>query len=472
VLITNAEIGSAPGLDVRLSRTVITEIGAGLHRDPGEPVLDAAGGALLPGLHDHHLHLRALVAAQASVDVTTTSRPEDFDRTVASAAQAFAHDRRTAGRSLRVIGWNDLTSGPLDRYRLDALTGSVPARVQHASGALWVLNSIALREAGVPGSQHQGVERDDSGEPTGRLFRMDSWLRDRLGTRLPAERFRAELGDFARKSARLGITGFTDATPGRDQSEVDELAELSVAGVLPQRLHLMAPPGLRPPACDSVTLGPAKLLLDDATLPRVADLAETIRDLHAAGSRAAVHCVSAEQLIVACEAVRIAGPAGDRIEHASIVPPGYPAQLSRLGLCVVTQPGFIGSRGDTYLRDVPAPEQDWLYPCASLIRAGVPVAAGTDAPYGPADPWRCVADAITRRTPAGRVLGPAEQVSPRQALAMFFAAAADPRQVRLVSPGQPADLCILRLPLDAALAAPSAECVLATVAKGEIVSVG
>jgi hypothetical protein len=55
---------------------------------------------------------------------------------------------------------------------------------------------------------------------------------------------------------------------------------------------------------------------------------------------------------------------------------------------------------------------------------------------------------------------------------MFFAAAADPRQVRLVSPGQPADLCILRLPLDAALAAPSAECVLATVAKGEIVSVG
>src|SRR3546814_4228977 len=44
----------------------IAEIGR-LVREPEESSIDARGGALLPGLHDHHIHLFALAAALESI---------------------------------------------------------------------------------------------------------------------------------------------------------------------------------------------------------------------------------------------------------------------------------------------------------------------------------------------------------------------------------------------------------------------
>ncbi len=114
-------------------------------------------------------------------------------------------------------------------------------------------------------------------------------------------------------------------------------------------------------------------------------------------------------------------------------------------------------------------ERDWLYPCASLDAAGVPVAAGTDAPFGPADPWLAIATAASRRTPAGAVLGRAERVTPRRALRLWQTAAHDARQIRAVRPGQPADLCVLTEPLPRVLAAPGTARVRATIVADRVV---
>jgi predicted amidohydrolase YtcJ len=458
VLVVNAEIGGRPGLGVRVSPEQILEVGPGLAPRRGEAVLDAVGGAVIPGLHDHHVHLRGLLAARLSVDVSAAADPAAFDRMVAAAAAAAG-----PGGWLRATGWSETSAGPLDRRRMDALTGAVPARVQHRSGAMWVLNSAALRQVGADDSDVDGVERDDRGVPTGRLLRLDGWLRGRLPSGLPADWLRAGLADYGRQCARLGLTGFTDASPDRDQADVDAFGELSADGTLPQRLHLMVPPGLRPPSAGRVTLGPRKVILDDAALPEVTKLAALAEQTHRRGSALAVHCVTAEQLIVAVAAFEQAGAAGDRIEHASVVPPGYAARLARLRLAVVTQPGFISVRGDDYLREVPAPEQAWLYPCATLARAGTAVAAGTDAPFGPADPWRCVAAAVTRRTPSGRVLGRPERLSPARALRLFLTAPEDPGRLREVQPGQPGDLCVLRTPLRPFLSRPAAAGIRASV---------
>ena len=67
MLIAGAEIDGVACLDLRLEAGRITELGRGLVRNGSEPMLDAAGGALLPGLHDHHLHLLALAAAASSL---------------------------------------------------------------------------------------------------------------------------------------------------------------------------------------------------------------------------------------------------------------------------------------------------------------------------------------------------------------------------------------------------------------------
>jgi predicted amidohydrolase YtcJ len=297
---------------------------------------------------------------------------------------------------------------------------------------------------------------------------MDSWLRDRLPVRA-RDNFAAGMIAYAKEAASLGVTGFTDATPDRDQADVAEFAAMSAAGSLPQRLVVMGPSGLSNPAAGRVTIGPVKVILDDATLPDVGEFARVVVGAHGQGRSVAVHCVSAEQLVVTVAALEEAGSAsGDRIEHAGVVPPGYAERIARLDVAVVTQPGFIAARGDDYRRDVEPTEQSWLYPCASLIRAGVNVAAGTDAPFGPDDPWRCVAAATTRRTSSGRVLGHDERVSASRALRLFLAAPEDLGRIRTVARAQPPDLCVLRAPLAEALAHPDAAMVRATVVGGRL----
>ncbi len=111
-------------VDVRIAAGRVVECGPGLRPVAGEEEIDAAGCALLPGLHDHHVHLRALAAAQASVAVG----PER----VRSAAELAVRLREAdaaapAGAWLRCVGYHESVAGPLDRWALDRLLAD-PAR--------------------------------------------------------------------------------------------------------------------------------------------------------------------------------------------------------------------------------------------------------------------------------------------------------------------------------------------------------
>jgi predicted amidohydrolase YtcJ len=145
-------------------------------------------------------------------------------------------------------------------------------------------------------------------------------------------------------------------------------------------------------------------------------------------------------------------------------------EIARLGLTVVTQPGFVAERGDQYRTEMTPDEIADLYPCASLLRAGVPVAASSDAPYTSPDPWAAMAAAMRRTTRSGVLLGGGERVDGETALGLylgFFDAPGGP--ARRVAVGAVADLCLLRTPRAIALASPSAEAVRATIIDGEVV---
>jgi hypothetical protein len=151
----------------------------------------------------------------------------------------------------------------------------------------------------------------------------------------------------SRKAGSLGVTGFTDATPGATEFDLAFLAEAPIA----QRLHCMAPPGVRLPP-GAITAGPVKILLDDATLPPLDELAGLVRAAHAAGRPAAVHCVTRVQLVLTLAALDLAGRLpGDRIEHGAVI--GADSLPDLRGLTVVTQPHFVAERGEQYAADVP-----------------------------------------------------------------------------------------------------------------------
>ncbi|MCW2607383.1 MAG: amidohydrolase, partial [Frankiales bacterium] len=71
LLLRDVEVESAR-TDVLVRDGRVARTGSGLEAD-GADVVDGRGGALLPGLHDHHVHLLATAAAAASVDCSASS---------------------------------------------------------------------------------------------------------------------------------------------------------------------------------------------------------------------------------------------------------------------------------------------------------------------------------------------------------------------------------------------------------------
>lgn len=411
--------------DVLIDGDRIAGVGSGLS---GDEVVEGNGGVLLPGLHDHHLHVLAMAAWLDSVDVSADN------------LEALSIAPGTGW--IRAVGLGNERDLP-DRYALDALVADRPVRVQHRTGGLWILNSRALELIDL--DESADVERDAQHVPTGRLWRYDSRLRASLAG---DQANQPDVMAVGRLLASYGITSVTDATPDLD------VAGLELVTTIPQHVTSLGPHGT----------GPRKIALRDHDLPSLDELSGQISAAHAAGRSVAVHCVTDESLVLTLAALEQVGPRlGDRIEHAAVVPPGLSGQLAELGVRVVTQPGFLLARGDDYLREIAATDHDHLYPYAGLLNAGVPTCASSDAPYGPVDPWQIIGSARDRVTRSGVTIGAAESVTTRMALDGYLSSAQDPGGTpRTIAPGRPADLVLMSEPLDRVLASPSAALVAGT----------
>ncbi len=422
MLIRRATLLDGNVVDIRLGES-IAEVSESLTPRRGEQLLDAVFGTVIPGLHDHHLHVYSAAAEQDSIRVGPDQVANE-----AGLANALASAAPGSDGWVRAVGYHESVAGPLDRHLLDRLAPGVPVRVQDRSGVLWALNSPGLVALGL------------GDHPDGRLRSADPTWSDALQRRPTA------VAEFSAELAGYGVTGVTDATP--DLEPADRPSGLR------QRVHCLAP---------------GKRILHDDGLDLDA-LTAWISRRHRAGEPVAVHCVTAAQLVVTIAALRAAGshPA-DRIEHAAMVPADCIDDLVALGVTVVTQPNFVAERGDQYRTDVPRADQDQLWRLASLLAAGVPVALSTDAPFGAPDPWAAMRAAVHRRTPRGVVLNPVERISGRRALTLFLGSAENPARPRSIAPGQPGDLCLLTASPQRVVEVLDAGLVAATIVGGAVV---
>lgn len=443
MLITGAQRLSGEPVAVRITDRRLTNVA--VHLEPGddEPVLDLRGGTLLPGLHDHHLHLRAAVAALQSVSVgpQQVATPQQL-------AEALGRSRPRDDGSIRAVGYHDSVAGELDRHRLDELFARAPVRIQHRSGAMWIVNTPGLIALGWPD------------HPTGRFFRQDNTF-----AAVTADG-PTDFTPLGVRLARFGVTGITEATPDLGAADLDALDTAVREERLPQRVMVMSQHGGR--HYSRLEFGPVKRILDDSTLD-LDELTSWVAERHEHGYAVALHCVTVVQLVVTLSAFRSAGVrAGDRIEHAAMVPDDVIDDLADLGVTVVTQPNFVAERGDEYLREVPPAEHHELWRVAGLRRSGVPIAGSTDAPFGDLDPWAAMRAARDRRTRSGKLLCPDERVGAAAALAMFLGDLHTPANTRDLRTGDRADLCLMSAGPDDVLAELSADLVAATVVDGHL----
>ena len=485
--VVDVEVDGRPGCTVHIEQGRIAAVDTadagttGPTRAAKNGVLDGRGGALLPGLHDHHTHLFSLAARDRSV---LCGPPTVHDRTSLARALAAALSGPAPGASpstwLRGYGYDESVAGPLTADVVDDLLGGHrrrPVRIQHRSGHQWVVNRSGLEalgladgpsgRTGVGGAEDTGgvggvggVEIGADGRPTGVLYGADDLIRLRVPDDPPS------LAGISEQLSRYGVTGVTDATASNGPDELAAFEAAVSSGELGQSVLVLG--GALPARHrGAVTTGALKVVLEDRQLPGLDDLVDSIRS---AGRRGvALHAVTRESLVLAATALSMSGGGPHRIEHASVAPPDVVELLRPLAVTVVTQPGFIGEHGDRYRQEVDQADRRWLYRLRAWDVAGVPVAGSTDAPFGPPDPWRAVADAVSRRTALGAVIGADERLTPERALALFLGHPDNPGgPARTVSTGSPADLCLLALPWSRARTQLSSQLVRATIKGGRV----
>jgi predicted amidohydrolase YtcJ len=465
----------------------------------GARVVRLDGATVVPGLIDAHCHVADVGYLAASADCSQPSAPD------IPAVQARL--REAAGRTLPG-SW--VTGSGYVEYKLregrhptrtdlDQAVPDRPAVLYHTSLHACVLNTAALAEAGLADGQPDPPDgafgRDRDGRLDGVVFERPMFALFERNLRADLARMddaaRARLVQVAvQRLAAFGLTAACDADMRRDslaafaEADADGLLGLRVYGlVVHDQVDWLLASGLRGRRSGRLAAEAVKIWADGGMSSRTAaihgsypvppygsgilyferpELTELVGDFDARGFQVAIHAQgdrAIETVLDAYAAVlgREAGPAGNplrhRIEHGGAMYPPLAARAAALGIVVVSQPGFLSTLGDGFAEAF-GDRSDQLYGFGSWQRAGITVAGSSDAPVITADPRLGLRDAILRRTGEGRLLGPAERLTAREALALYTSQAAFAArredEIGSLEPGKLADFAVLDAnPLDA-----------------------
>jgi predicted amidohydrolase YtcJ len=474
---------------------------------PGARVIEAGPVAVVPGIHDFHLHLVGMARARRSVDLEDAHSMDEILARMTSAAELLP-----PGTWVRGDGWHAEVVVPSEVGRLESSLRGRPALLKsHDRHSAWA-SAAALDRAGIaddaadpPGGR---FERDGEGRLNGLLRESAADLVTDNAERLVGEPLNAALDEVVGELAGLGITAVTDAGDptasnghGPYAALGDSFANLFGAedvfdGRVRVNLNLPAHAvdaaaqlGLRTTRQLSdarwLRVGWAKQFADGALDSRTAALfepysctdgrdergilrieAEGLDDLLRrsadAGIGLAIHAIGDRAVSTVLDAIGRAPSRRHelpphRIEHAQLVRAADRPRFAALGVTASLQPIHLPS-------DRQAAEQCWAgrldeaYAYRSIATAGALLAFGSDAPIETANPWHGILAAVRRRVPGGTApaWALAHAMTPEEALSAYTlgpARAAERSDLGHLRPGARADLVILDVDLATLLAA-------------------
>lgn len=434
-------------------------------------MIDCKGRTILPGFIDAHFHFFAFAESL----VTLNLEPRNNIRSISDIQTKIREtsQQQPPGTWIRGRGYNEFYLAEKrhpNRWDLDAVTFVHPIRLTHRSGRAYVLNSLALKLAGISketADPPEGlIDRDiETGEPTGLLFGMSDELTKVVP---PLEYNQMEQGIKLadRELCSLGITSIHDASPRNNLSRWEFIQHWKEKGFLKPRITmLLGKEGfeeyqrhLFPSQTDENQsyIGGVKIIVHETTgqlSPRQEELNEIVLKIHQSGLQAVLHAIEGKTIEAACDAVEYAmarSPRPDhrhRIEHCSVCAPSLARRIASLGIMVITQPSFIFYNGDRYLSTVPDPNLKHLYPIATLIKNGVKVAGSSDCPIAPPNPLIGIYSALSRKTDTDKVILPDEGITSMEAVRMYTDCAAyaafEEKIKGSITPGKLADLIVL-----------------------------
>ncbi|MBK8468614.1 MAG: amidohydrolase family protein [Actinomycetales bacterium] len=432
---------------LRIRGGVVTEVAPGLKPTSGEHVLDGQDRWAIPGLWDHHVHLRQWGLKFSRLDTAGTGAPDEVLRRVAThvAALPTGDDRLVEGFGHRLATWD---RGPTVS-ELDAVSGAHPVVLISGDGHNGWLNSRALALLGAPPTD--GALDEDDWYPV--------WTRLRSLPGAPEQDTHAYAAGVT-AAAALGIVGVTDmefddnpfAWPARFAAGVDGLRVRTATyadGLADVIAHGLRTGDPLPGGQGLLTMGPLKIISDGSLSTRTAhcfepyadaagtaaladpaaslehwrgkqnlspaELTDLMGQATRAGIELAIHAIGDAAVAIALDAFAAVRAHGS-IEHAQLLADGHATRMARLGVRASVQPAHLLDDRDVTMRCWPD-RSGRCFPFRDMLNAGVTVALGSDAPVSPLDPWLAMAAAVHRSADERAPWHPEQALTVAEALA-------------------------------------------------------
>ena len=436
---------------------------------PTTEVVDLAGGLLLPGFQDAHIHPVAGGVELLRCDLHATTSASEAVARVASYAEGHPELEWVVGG-----GWSlaHYPNGTPTKELLDAVIPDRPVFLTNRDGhGAWV-NSRGLELAGIgpstPDPVDGRIERAADGSPTGTLHEGAALLvsrllppvttREQVAGLLAAQELLFSLGITSWQDAAVGeLFGLTDMFPAylaaagegllrarvvgalwwdreRGGEQVGELEERRAVGQV-GRFRASSVKIMQDGVAENFTAGMLEPYLDscgrvtgNAGLSFVdpGALKEHVVDLDARGFQVHFHALGDRAVREALDAVQAArevnGPSGGRhhLAHLQVVHPEDVSRFARLGAVANIQPLWAAHEPQMDELTIPflgTRRASWQYPFGDLVRSGARVAAGSDWSVSSPNPLEGIHVAVNRVS-AGAEGAEAEPLGPEQALSL------------------------------------------------------
>ncbi|MGP3970553.1 amidohydrolase [Streptomyces sp. 6N223] len=414
-----------------------SETAADAFAGAADEIVDLDGALVTPAFTDAHVHTTATGLSLSGLDLAgAASLPEALAR-IRAHARARPADRVLIGHGWDATAWRERR--PPSRADLDRAAEGRPlylSRVDaHSALATTALLDLVPGVRELPGHHPDGPLTGDAHHAVRRAADAALGPAERAGAQRAALRRAAALGigsvhecagpEISSEDDLAGLLALAAAEPGprvtaywgelvTNAKEAERIRELGAAGaggdlfadgsLGSHTAHLRAPYA---DAADAAHTGAAYLTAEE--------IAAHVTACTEAGLQAGFHAIGDAAVDAVVAGVRAAADRlgadrvralRHRVEHAEMTGEDAVAAFAEFALTASVQPAFDaawGGEDGMYARRLGPDRARALNPFAALLRAGVPLALGSDAPVTPLDPWGGVRAAAFHRTPGHRV---------------------------------------------------------------------
>ncbi|SEF61549.1 hypothetical protein SAMN05421819_0590 [Bryocella elongata] len=432
-------------------------------KGPNTQVIDLHGAFTMPGFNDAHTHMAGAGQQKLTVDLDNVASLATMQEKIRAYVAHLAPGTWVLGGGWDHTKW--ASKALPTRQDLDAVTGGHPAYLERTDGHIAVVNTAALKLAGIddttPDPQGGKIDRDADGHATGIL--REGPARQAVQAKIPPPDYatRRKALELAIEDALShGVTSVQDFSDWDDWLVLESMEhegklQLRFAewmafdtplDVLKQRrashdandplLHLTQLKAFMDGSLGSRTALLAAPYADDASnsgLPRYDQdkLDEMTAERAVAGFQLGFHAIGDQANDMALNAMnqgeffRALGTCYDahtgpfprspplpceatmiararfRIEHAQVVLPEAFQRFHDLGVIASMQPSHLLTDMAWAGQRLGPERVKYAYAWKSFLDHGVTLAFGTDYPVESINPMRGLYSAITRQNEAG-----------------------------------------------------------------------